>query len=69
MGINSLAFPALGTGVGSFPLDECARIMIAEVLKYPAGKSGLKKVVFALFDGAAYQVFKKELDKQLARPA
>ena len=43
--------------------------MIAEVLKYPAGKSGLKKVVFALFDEAAYQVFKQELDKQLAKPA
>lgn len=69
VGINSLAFPALGTGVGGFPLDECARIMIAEVLKYPAAKSGLKKVVFALFDEAAYQVFKQELDKQLAKPA
>jgi len=69
LAIKSLAFPALGTGVGGFPLDECARIMIAEVLKYPAGKSGLKKVVFALFDGAAYQVFKQELDKQLAKPA
>ena len=64
--IKSLGLPALGTGAGGFLLDECARIMIAEMLKYPAGKSGLKKVVFALFDGAAYQVFKKELDKQLA---
>ncbi|MBA7477173.1 hypothetical protein ES707_12571 [subsurface metagenome] len=69
LAIKSLAFPALGTGVGGFPLDECARIMIAEVLKYPAAKSGLKKVVFALFDEAAYQVFKQELDKQLAKPA
>ena len=68
-GVESLGFPALGTGVGGFPLDECARIVIAEVLKYSAGKSGLKKVVFALFDGAAYQVFKQELDKQLAEPA
>ncbi len=69
LGIKSLAFPALGTGVGGFPIKECARIMIGEVLKYSDEKTGLKKVVFALFDEAVYQVFKQELDKQIAKPA
>jgi len=68
LGIESLAFPALGTGVGGFPLDECARIMITEVLKYSAEKTGLKKVVFALFDEQSYIIFKQELDKQLTKP-
>jgi len=31
LGIKSLAFPALSTGVGGFPIAECARIMINEV--------------------------------------
>jgi len=65
LGIKSLAFPALGTGVGGFPLDECARIMISEVRQYSAGETGLNRVVFALFDQPAGQVFKQELDKQL----
>ena len=65
LGIESLAFPALGTGVGGFPFDECARIMIGQVLNYSAEKTGLKKVVFVLYDELAYQVFKQELDKQL----
>src|SRR5438093_1135817 len=26
--LESIAFPAFGTGVGGFPLDECARLMI-----------------------------------------
>jgi len=65
LGLKSLAFPALGTGVGRFPLDECARIVIGEVLNYSAGKTGLEKIVFALFDETAYRVFKQELDKQL----
>src|SRR5438874_8026527 len=26
--LESIALPALGTGVGGFPIDECARIMI-----------------------------------------
>lgn len=29
--LASVAFPAFGTGVGGFPLDECARIMIAAI--------------------------------------
>jgi O-acetyl-ADP-ribose deacetylase (regulator of RNase III) len=69
LGIKSLAFPALGTGVGGFPIKECAQIMIAEVLKYSAEKTGLKKVVFALFDEQSYMVFRRELDKQIAKPA
>ena len=65
LGIKSIAFPALGTGVGGFPLDECARIMIDEVRQYSAKKTGLEKIVFVLFNQPAYQAFKQELDTQL----
>jgi O-acetyl-ADP-ribose deacetylase (regulator of RNase III) len=65
LGIKSLAFPALGTGVGGFPLDECARIMISQVRQYSVQKIGLERVVFALFNQSAYQVFKQELNTQL----
>ena len=65
LGIKSIAFPALGTGVGGFPLDECARIMIGEVRQHSARKTGLKRVVFALYDEPAYQAFKQELDMPL----
>ena len=64
LGIKSIAFPALGTGVGGFPLNECARIMIDEVRRYSAGKIGLEKAVFVLFGQPAYQAFKQELDTQ-----
>ncbi len=65
LGIKSIAFPALGTGVGGFPLDECARIMISEVRQYSAEKTGLERVVFVLYDEPACQAFKRELDMQL----
>ena len=65
LGIKSMAFPALGTGVGGFPLDECARIMISEVRQYSAKKTGLERVVFVLYDEPAYLAFKQELDTQL----
>lgn len=65
LGIKSLAFPALGTGVGGFPLDECARIMMGQVFKHSAGKTGLERVVFVLYDEPAYQAFKQELERRL----
>lgn len=64
-GIKSLAFPALGTGVGGFPLDECAIIMIGEVRQHLVQKTALERVVFALYNEPAYQAFRQELDKQL----
>ncbi len=66
LGIKSIAFPALGTGVGGFSLNECARIMIGEVRQYSARKTGLERVVFTLFDELAYRAFKQELDRQLS---
>lgn len=65
LGIKSIAFPALGTGVGGFSLDECARIMISEVRQHSAMKTGLEKVGFALYDEPAYEAFKQELATQL----
>ena len=62
--IRTIAFPALGTGVGGFPLGECARIMIGEVLRYSAGGTGLERVAFVLFDELAFGVFRQELDSQ-----
>jgi O-acetyl-ADP-ribose deacetylase (regulator of RNase III) len=68
LGIESVAFPALGTGVGGFLVEECASIMIGEVLGYRSDKTGLKKVVFALFDEQGYRMFQQEFERR-AKPA
>jgi len=34
VGAESLALPAFGTGVGGFPLGECARIMVEEAAAF-----------------------------------
>ena len=62
-GMISVAFPAIGTGVGGFSAEECARIMIGEVIKHSEEKSSVKRVVFALFDEGAYNSFKKVLSE------
>ena len=67
LGIKSIAFPALGTGVGGFPLNECASIMINEVCQYSAGETRLGRVVFVLYGEPAYQAFKREMETQLGK--
>lgn len=56
-GLQSIAFPALGTGVGGFPLAECAKIMIATVAAEGRRPGSLARVLFVLFDQPAYSAF------------
>ncbi len=56
--LRTLALPALGAGVGGFPVEECARIMVAAVrAREPA--SSLRRVRFVLFDQAACRAFQR----------
>lgn len=65
-GLKSIAFPALGTGVGGFSPEECARIMINVVRDYLKGKTCLERIIFVLYGPTAYRVFKEELARQTA---
>jgi O-acetyl-ADP-ribose deacetylase len=64
-GLRSIAFPAVGTGIARFPLDECARIMIQEVVAHAEATTSLEEVRFVLFDGGAAAAFRREADRQL----
>ncbi len=55
LGAKSLALPAFGTGVGGFPLDECARIMVEAARNYQP--SSLEQVVFAVYGAEAKAAF------------
>jgi O-acetyl-ADP-ribose deacetylase len=57
IGARSIAFPALGTGVGGFPLDEAARVTVETVHEALPASPGIERVVFALRGAAAYQAF------------
>lgn len=61
LGAESLALPAFGTGVGGFPLDECARLMVAAVRSH--APRTLRRVVFAVFGEEARRAFEGELAK------
>jgi len=62
-GLESIAFPAIGTGIAGFPLDRCAEIMGAEVRDHLRGETSLKRVEFVLFDKPSLYVFQHAFAK------
>jgi O-acetyl-ADP-ribose deacetylase (regulator of RNase III) len=61
--IKSIAFPAIGTGIGHFPAKRAAEIMIDVVKEHIAKQTNLDKIIFALFNMNTYNAFKEALDK------
>ena len=65
-GLRSIAFPAVGTGIAHFPMDECARIMLEEVVASGRNPSSIRELRFVLFGADAEAAFRAEADRQLA---
>jgi O-acetyl-ADP-ribose deacetylase (regulator of RNase III) len=59
LGCRSLALVAFGTGVGRFPLEEAARIMVRAAQAHSG--SSLERVVFAVHGDAAERAFRDAL--------
>ena len=59
--IESIAFPALGTGIGGFPIDRCAKLMIQEAHTFLKSSAVIATVGFILFDNNSYETFAGEL--------
>lgn len=58
LGCRSLALVAFGTGVGGFPLDEAARIMVGAAREHDGG---LERIVFAVHGEDAERAFREAL--------
>ena len=57
IGARSIAFPALGTGVGGFPLEESVRITVETVRDELTRSPDIEHVTFALRGAVAYDAF------------
>jgi O-acetyl-ADP-ribose deacetylase (regulator of RNase III) len=57
VGLDSVAFPALGTGVGGFPAEACARLMITAALSHSRANQKPGAVTFVLHDEPAFRSF------------
>ncbi len=59
LGLNSIAFPAISTGIFGFPKDRAAQVMISAIKKYCAenASSRLKEIRIVLFDQPTVDAF------------
>jgi O-acetyl-ADP-ribose deacetylase (regulator of RNase III) len=61
--LQSVAFPAIGTGVGGFSAHQCAKAMLEETVDFLQESQFLRKVIFALFDQGTYRIFQEQLSE------
>jgi O-acetyl-ADP-ribose deacetylase (regulator of RNase III) len=69
LGVDSIAFPAFGTGVGGFSASVCADVMVATVVDWVSdrkarGDSRLERIVFVLFSEDVKREFDRALECQ-----
>jgi O-acetyl-ADP-ribose deacetylase (regulator of RNase III) len=57
LGCRAVAFPAISTGIYSFPVPRAARIAIGTTARELAGLPGIERVTFVLFGRAAHDEF------------
>jgi O-acetyl-ADP-ribose deacetylase len=58
-GLKTIAFPAVGTGVSGFPMEECAEIMLGEAVQHLKSETSLETIYFVLFDAPARDTFQR----------
>ena len=62
--LSSIAFPALGSGVGGVPPPKSAEAMLSTLLQHlKAGKSSLQKVLFVVYQEEAQKAFTDTLKR------
>lgn len=62
--MSSIALPALGTGVGHVPPDVSANAMVDTVVAHVrTGSSSVRKVLFVLYEDAAFKAFSETLKR------
>jgi O-acetyl-ADP-ribose deacetylase (regulator of RNase III) len=62
LGCRTLAVPAIGAGVGGFPLQRCAEVLLEEARAHLRGSTGLEEIRFVLFGEPSFRVFEMVQD-------
>jgi len=70
LGLKSIAFPSLTSGVFGFPREICAEIIINKTVEYleeHASTTSLKNIKFINLDVSTVRIFKLQLEKFLSQ--
>lgn len=61
--LESIAFPAISTGIFGYPLDKCAKIMLETTKEFISQNNTPSLIIFCLYDEGAFNVFSEELTR------
>ncbi len=61
--INSVAFPAISTGVFGFPVRRCSDIMLQVAMDFMSKNKWPTEVLFCLYGQEAFSIFQETLEK------
>lgn len=62
LGCRTLALPAIGAGVGGFPLQRCAEVVLEEARAHLRGATSLEEIRCVLFGEPSFRVFEMVQD-------
>jgi O-acetyl-ADP-ribose deacetylase (regulator of RNase III) len=57
LGVKSIAFPNISTGVYRFPKQRAAEIAVNAVKEYSSSKTGIERIIFVCFDEENYRIY------------
>ncbi len=67
LGLESVALPAISTGVFGYPYDRCAEILVNALKDFDSIARNVKKVFVVLYLEKAYEVFMKVFNRCLGK--
>ena len=60
--IKTLAFPAISTGIYSFPRERAVKIALKETINFLKNNNSIEKVIFVCYDSENFNIYKKEIE-------
>jgi O-acetyl-ADP-ribose deacetylase len=64
--LKSIALPAIATGTLGYPIENCAKTMLAQIIDFTFENPRYLKIIIVCLDNtAAYVIFKQELMQQV----
>lgn len=59
--LDSIAFPAISTGIYGYPPEKAVKVAVSETLKFLGNNSDFREVIFACFDEHTFKLYEEEL--------
>ena len=62
--LQSIALPAISTGIYGYPIEEAAEVMLRAAIDYAESGTDLERIIFCLYGEAPFDIFAEELKAQ-----